>query len=197
MKHAASILALCAATICAACSAPAPARTRSHERAASDVTSDAKHATDSSKAADGRDAPKAADATEATKPAERLPHEVDLTSRWATGSTNEPAVAKIVLQPPCRITPAAWILQQRGDTIEAWSFPESFAQGISRGPVGPATEPARGRVSGLNVILRDAQSRYVLRYDTWSGHLRGTKSGAPFWAVRQEIVRVSDCPPVP
>ena len=135
--------------------------------------------------------------TKATKATERLPHEVDHTGRWSTGTTDEPTAAKIVLQPPCRITPGAWILQQSGDTIQAWSIPESYAQGISRGPAGPATEPSRGRISGLNVIISDAQSRYELRYDASSGHLRGTKNGAPFWAVRQEIVRVEDCPPVP
>jgi hypothetical protein len=168
MKHAAVVLALCAVSVAATCSAPA--RSARYEQATPELASHA---------------------------AERLPLEVDLTGRWATGSMSEPSVAKIVLQPPCRITPAAWILQQRGDTIQAWSFPESYAQGIARGPSGPATDPARGRISGLNVVIRDAESRYVLRYDTATAHLRGTKNGAPFWAVRQEIVRVQECPPVP
>jgi hypothetical protein len=184
MKHAPLILTLCAATLAATCSAPA--RPRPHEQA------DRSHPHEPAKqqlVADTAERPPLG--------AERLPHEVDLTGRWATGSTGEPTLAKIVLQPSCRITPAAWILQQRGDTIEAWNFPESYAQGISRGPSGPATDPSHGRISGLNVVLRDAESRYVLRYDTSSGHLRGTKNGVLFWAVRQEIVRIQDCPPVP
>jgi hypothetical protein len=174
-KHAAVVLALCVASVAAACSTPA--RSPRYEQAEPEL------------------APHSAERLPLG--AERLPLEVDLTGRWATGSMGEPSLAKIVLQPPCRITPAAWILQQRGDTIQAWSFPESYAQGISRGPSGPATEPSRGRISGLNVVISDAASRYVLHYDTSSGHLRGTKNGAPFWAVRQEIVRVQDCPPVP
>jgi hypothetical protein len=54
-----------------------------------------------------------------------------------------------------------------------------------------------GRISGADVTIRLGDSRYLLRYDSTSGHLRGTLNGAPFWAIRQEIVRPQGCIPVP
>jgi hypothetical protein len=45
--------------------------------------------------------------------------------------------------------------------------------------------------------MRVGDTRYVLRYDEESGHLRGTLNGAPFWAVRQQLVRSEGCIPVP
>jgi hypothetical protein len=40
-------------------------------------------------------------------------------------------------------------------------------------------------------------ARYLLHYDSTSGHLRGTLNGAPFRAVCLEIVRPQGCMPVP
>jgi hypothetical protein len=49
----------------------------------------------------------------------------------------------------------------------------------------------------VDLAMSITGGRYVLRYDSTSGHLRGTLNGAPFWAVRQEIVRPEGCVPIP
>ena len=121
---------------------------------------------------------------------------VDLTGIWATGGVGEPATKRIVLRIECNYTPALWILQQSGDTVRAWAVPPSHAQGIATAqPV--STVGAAGLVSGVDLTMNMAGARYMLRYDSTSGHLRGTLNGAPFWAVREEIVRPNDCIPVP
>jgi hypothetical protein len=121
---------------------------------------------------------------------------VDLSGAWVTGSTNEPAVRHFVLQLQCNHTPSFWAIDQRGDSVWAYTIPESHAQGIAR-PMGPRPVTATGRISGVEVTLRIGSTRYVLRYDETSGHLRGTLNGAPFWAVRQQQVQAEDCIPVP
>jgi hypothetical protein len=123
--------------------------------------------------------------------------DVDLSGAWASGSAGEPDVARIVTRPPCNVGPALWVIQQNGDSVRAWAIPESHAQGVpAPHPVSPAAA-AVGRVSGVDLTMSIAGSRYVLRYDSTSGHLRGTLNGAPFWAVRQEIVRPDGCVPIP
>lgn len=124
------------------------------------------------------------------------PAEVDLTGTWATGSTNEPTVARLELHPPCNVGPALWALDQRGDTLRLWVIPESHAQGIAA-PHPVSSVPLEGRISGVELVIGTGATRYRLRYDATSGHLRGTLNGAPFWAVRQDIVRPQDCIPVP
>ena len=122
--------------------------------------------------------------------------DVDLTGAWATGSTGEPDVRRIVLRPECNYSPAVWLLEQNGDTLRAWAIPASRAQGVpSAQPAAAAA--AEGRVSGVNLTLRMAGATYVLRYDSTSVHLRGTLNGALFWAVRQDIVRPQGCIPPP
>jgi hypothetical protein len=75
-------------------------------------------------------------------------------------------------------------------------IPESHAQGVpAEHPV--STVAAVGRVSGVDLTMSTAESRYVLRYDSTSGHLRGTLNGAPFWAVREDLVRPEGCIPIP
>ena len=98
--------------------------------------------------------------------------------------------------PQCNYSPADWIIEQSGDTVRAWQIPESHAQGIAtREAVSRvATE---GWVSGVDLVMGMSGTRYVLHYDSTSGHLRGTLNGTPFWAVRQEIVRPDGCIPVP
>jgi hypothetical protein len=125
------------------------------------------------------------------------PAPFDLSGRWATGrGAAEPAQTSSTLRPGCTFNPAAWVLQQTRDSVEAWSFPASRNQG-TRSLDGPrVTVPARGRVSGLDVTLQDATARYRLRYDPESGHLRGTLNGVPFWALRQIVVQEA-CPAVP
>src|SRR5687768_8477950 len=122
----------------------------------------------------------------------------DLSGGWATGSANEPPPGPVVQHPSCAQNPAVWIIQQSGNTLKAWAFPESFNQGIKRAGPGPErVEGSPGTISGVDVLIVDAESRFVLRYDTKSGHLRGTRNGAPFWAARQKIVRAGECPGIP
>jgi hypothetical protein len=121
---------------------------------------------------------------------------VDLSGAWVTGSTNEPAIRRVVLQLQCNYSPSIWVIEQRGDTVRSWTNPASQAQGIAR-PPEPRPVFAEGRIRGVNVTMRSGDSRYVLRYDARSGHLRGTLNGAPFWALRQEIVRAHGCIAVP
>lgn len=124
------------------------------------------------------------------------PPAVDLTGPWIHGATNEPAVPRVTLELQCNYTPSIWLIEQRGDTVRSWTNPASRAQGIAT-PPPPRPVFAEGRIAGTDVTMRSADSRYVLRYDRASGHLRGTLNGAPFWAVRQEIVQARDCIPVP
>lgn len=127
-----------------------------------------------------------------------LPAGVDLTGSWATGTGPGPAVARVTLHPSCTYNPPAWIIRQTGNLLEAWAFPESYNQGIVvRGPGRARIAAARGTISGLDVAIDDGGTRYALRYDETSGQLRGTRSGEPFWAVRQEVVRTHACPGVP
>ena len=129
---------------------------------------------------------------------ELLAPATDLSGGWATGSANEPPPGPVVQHPSCAYNPAVWIIQQSGNALKAWAFPESFNQGIKRAEPGPeriAGSP--GTISGVDVLIRDAEFRFVLRYDAESGHLRGTRNGMTFWAARQNIVRAGACPGIP
>ncbi len=129
---------------------------------------------------------------------ELLPPAVDLTGGWTTGSGNEPPPGPVVHHPSCTYNPAVWIVRQSGNTLKAWVMPESFNQGIVRAGPGPAkVAGSPGTISGADVVIDDGVDRYVLRYDRDSGHLRGTRNGAPFWAARQKVVRTEACPGVP
>ena len=121
---------------------------------------------------------------------------VDVTGTWATGSSAEPNVRRVQLRLECNYTPPLWILQQSGDTVRAFLLPEGRAQG-ARPPDPPPNIPAKGRLSGLSLTLEKPGSRYVLRYDSASGHLRGTLNGQPFWAVREDVIRATGCIPPP
>jgi len=121
---------------------------------------------------------------------------IDLNGVWASGSGTEPDVAQITLQLQCNRTPAMWIIEQAGDSVRSFINPESIAQGIAS-PPRPRPLAALGKISGLDVAMSDAASRYRLRYDPASGHLRGTLNGQPFWAVRENVVQASGCIPVP
>ena len=128
--------------------------------------------------------------------APQRPAQVDLTGTWATGGTDEPAVPRFELHPPCNYFPAVWALEQQGDTVRLWVTEESYAQGVPSPHPGSST-PLVGRISGVDLVLGMSATRYRLRYDSTSGHLRGTLNGAPFWAVRQDIVRPEGCIPPP
>jgi hypothetical protein len=122
----------------------------------------------------------------------------DLSGGWATGSANEPPAGPIVQHPSCAHNPAVWILQQSGNTLKAWAFPESFDQGIKRADPGPQrVVGSPGTISGVDVLIVDGESRLVLRFDAESGHLRGTRNGVAFWAARQIIERAEACPGIP
>ena len=122
----------------------------------------------------------------------------DLSGGWATGSSNEPPPGPVVLHPSCAHNPAVWIIQQSGNTLTAWAFPESFNQGVKRAEPGPQrTAGSPGTISGGDVLIVEGASRLVLRYDAESGHLRGTRNGVAFWAARQKIVRAEACPGIP
>src|SRR5687767_2931463 len=102
----------------------------------------------------------------------------DLSGGWATGSVNEPPPGPVVQHPSCANNPAVWIIQQTGNTLKAWAFPESFNQGIKRAEPGPERVPGSpGTISGNDVLIADGESRFVLRYDAESEHLRGTRNG--------------------
>ncbi len=123
---------------------------------------------------------------------------VDLSGGWTTGSGSEPPPGPVVHRPPCTYHPAVWIIEQSGNTLKAWVMPESFNQGIARAGPGPEkVAGSPGTISGADVVIDDGQDRFVLRYDRDSGHLRGTRNGAPFWAARQMIVRTEACPGIP
>ncbi len=129
---------------------------------------------------------------------ELLPPAVDLTGGWTTGSGSEPPPGPVVLYPSCTYNPAVWIIRQSGNALKALVVPERFNQGIVRAGPGPArVADSPGTISGTDVVIDDGQDRYVLRYDPESGHLRGTRNGAPFWAARQKLVRTEACPAVP
>jgi hypothetical protein len=122
----------------------------------------------------------------------------DLTGEWATGSgPGEPAGQLITLRPPCLQNPAAWILQQTGDSLEGIAISESHDQGTA--PKEPMRIPptARGRVKGLDVTLDAPSLHYQLRYDPGTEHLRGSLNDRPFWAVRQVVERPGGCLPPP
>lgn len=112
-----------------------------------------------------------------------------------TGRENEPDAREVVLRPQCNYSPRAWIIDQTGDTLRAREIPERYAQGVPTPPV--QMEAAVGRISGVDARLEMSGLRYVLRYDSTSGHLRGTLNGAPFWAARQKIIQPPGCIPPP
>lgn len=122
--------------------------------------------------------------------------DVDLTGTWTTGSTGEPAAKQLVFQPQCNAGPAHWIIEQRGDTVRRWEIPEIQAQGTASTVMASSASLA-GRVSGFDLVMGGSGTRYLLHYDSTSGHLRGTLNGAPFWAVRLQIVEPQGCMPVP
>ena len=117
--------------------------------------------------------------------------------QWMGGSGPEPLDRVIASEAQCRYHPASWVLEQRGDTVFSWHFPASFEQGVaSREPL-VRTVPAIGRVKRDTIFLKDGDDRFVLRYDTVSTHLRGTRNGEPFWAVRTQELHRERCPAVP
>jgi hypothetical protein len=122
--------------------------------------------------------------------------DVNLTGTWATGSANEPEAKQIELHPQCNYNPALWIIQQDGDTLRAWKIPESHDQGIATRET-VSNVPVTGWVSGVDVTTGKSGERYVLHYDSTSGHLRGTLNDTAFWAVRLNVVRPEGCIPVP
>jgi hypothetical protein len=133
----------------------------------------------------------AADDTLPIEPGDR-----DLSGSWITGSTDEPTVRSIMSRPQCTHSPGFWSVEQRGDTVKAWTIPESHAQGIAS-PILQRPRPVEGRLVGRQLVMSDGSTHFRLRYDSASGHLRGTLNGAPFWAVRLQIVRPQGCLPVP
>ena len=123
---------------------------------------------------------------------------IDLSGAWATGGgVVEPASPTVVLHVDCRVHPAAWVIQQDGNRIQTWIFPESFEQGVARKDPPVLPRPATGKISGVRVRIDDAESHYRLRYDEQSQHLRGTLNGTPFWAVRQIVANPGPCMGVP
>ena len=91
-----------------------------------------------------------------------VPAPFDLSGRWSTGrGVAEPGGTNVTLEPGCTYNPAAWVIQQTRDSVEAWSFSESVNQGTRRvdSPLAKLM-PARGRVSGLDVRMQSEQSRY-------------------------------------
>ena len=127
------------------------------------------------------------------------PPAVDLTGQWTTGSGDgEPQVPTVVTHTDCTVNPASWVIEQRGDSVRAWTFPQTYNQGVAtRNPGVARIAPATGRIAGVEVRITDAASQYRLRYDSASQHLRGTLNRKPFWAVRQVVVRPGACAGIP
>lgn len=126
--------------------------------------------------------------------------DTNLSGTWSVGGGDqpEPQALTVVLHPTCVVVPPAWLLEHQDSSIRAWSFPERYNQGIKAANDATArVKPAEGWVSGPDVVIQDESYVYVLRYDRTSTHLRGTRNGAPFWAVRQQVVRTGACPPPP
>ena len=121
----------------------------------------------------------------------------DLSGGWATGTGDPPQVPKIVLHPTCTVVPAVWLIEQKGNALRAWAFPERYNQGIATKSAAARIAPAMGTISGAEVVLDDGTDRYLLRYDTSTSHLAGTRNGTSFWAVRQLVVREGTCLPPP
>jgi hypothetical protein len=127
-----------------------------------------------------------------------FPPAVDLSGGWATGDRSEPATPVVTLHPPCAVHPAVWLIEQHGNRIQSWSFPETFDQGIRAPGPGPAVQrPVPGIISGIDVLLGEGPTRWRLRYDSTTQHLRGTRDGKPYWAVRQVVVSHGNCPAIP
>lgn len=120
----------------------------------------------------------------------------DLSGAWATGTTNEPPPGPVNDHPSCAHNPAVWIIEQKGNALRTWAFPESFNQGIARRDPVQRMHAIPGTISGAAVAIRSDDVRMALQYDSASGHLRGTRNGNPFWAARQIIVR-EPCPGIP
>jgi hypothetical protein len=125
------------------------------------------------------------------------PAALDLSGTWTTGSAGEPTVPRIVFALQCNHTPAYLAIEQRADTVRAWAIPASQAQGIRAPEPITSSRPIEGRMSGLRVTMGSGTSRYVLQYDSTSGHLRGTLGAQPFWAVRLQLIRPTGCIAVP
>jgi hypothetical protein len=137
-------------------------------------------------------------ATTAASPAVLLPPATDLTGSWSADSGAEPLTATIRLNPPCTYHPPVWVVQQTGNQLEVWAFPARYEQGIAVKGTGVARTAAwPGYISGIDVRIDDGETRYELRYDSASTHLRGSRNGRPFWAVRQVVARTGGCPGVP
>jgi hypothetical protein len=120
----------------------------------------------------------------------------NLSGGWATGSDNEPPPGPVRENPTCAVNPAVWIIQQDGNALKTWEFPRSYNQGIARKDPVVRMPAIPGVISGADVRIVSDDVRLILRYDAESGHLRGTRNGAPFWAARQIVVRES-CPGIP
>ncbi|HET9454831.1 MAG TPA: hypothetical protein VFO66_11160 [Gemmatimonadaceae bacterium] len=132
-----------------------------------------------------------------TVAAQLLPPAVDLSGSWATGSANEPPPGPVMQHPACAYNPPVWIIEQNGNALKSWAFPESFNQGIkSPGPGPERIAAVPGTISGNTVLITDGVVRLSLTYDAVSGHLRGTRNGAPFWAARQSV-SPAECPGIP
>ena len=122
--------------------------------------------------------------------------DIDLSGAWATGSAAEPEVKGITVWPQCNSSPGQWLIEQHGDTVRAWTIEASYAKGTATTETS-SSAPADGWVSGVDLTIPSSGARYLLRYDSTSEHLRGTRNGAPFSAVRLDIVRPEGCMPVP
>lgn len=120
---------------------------------------------------------------------------MDLSGNWMIGSGREPDSAVVRLNLPCLYHPAAWVLQQNGNSLEAYSFPESHDQGAASREPMRATVPMRGKISGRSIRLDADSTHYRLQFDSASGHLRGTLNGKPIWAVRRLVVYPGVCLP--
>jgi hypothetical protein len=122
---------------------------------------------------------------------------MDISGTWVGGTGPEPSVPVVMVEAQCRYTPPVWVLEQHGDTVLSYRFPEHWEQGTASRETRVRAPSAIGRMSGAMIVLLEGKDKFRLQFDSASGHLRGTRNAEPFWAARQEIARKELCPAVP
>jgi hypothetical protein len=108
------------------------------------------------------------------------PTAADLTGRWLVGTAGEPPAGPVA---QCQAS-TVWNLVQTGEAVKG-------DVDYCAGPCLADTEGTTGTNRAGRVVLSGTYRgggspepvAYDLTFDAASGHLRGTRNGAPFWAA--------------